>query len=82
MRKTEIIPRLAGASFAHAEFQPGHVLSAQWKLRGGALLALIANLSDQTATRSHASFRGRSIWGGQAPERLPAWSVFWAIGDP
>jgi malto-oligosyltrehalose trehalohydrolase len=82
VRKMEVVPRLAGASFAHAEFQPGNILNAQWRLRGGALLALIANLSDQTATRSHASFRGRSIWGGQAPERLLAWSVFWAIGDP
>jgi hypothetical protein len=81
VRMMEIIPRLDGASFAHAEFQPGNILNAQWRLRGGALLALIANLSDQTAMRSHTSFRGRSIWGGQAPERLPAWSVFWAIGD-
>jgi maltooligosyltrehalose trehalohydrolase len=82
VRNMEVVPRLAGASFAQAEFQPGNILNAQWRLCGGAVLALIANLSDQTAMRSHASFRGRSIWGGQAPERLPAWSVFWAIGDP
>jgi maltooligosyltrehalose trehalohydrolase len=81
VRKTEIIPRLGGAAFAHAEFQQAGVLTAQWKLRGDVTLALIANLSDATATRGHASFRGRAIWGGQAPERLPPWSVFWAIGE-
>ena len=82
VRRTEIVPRLAGASFAHAEFQQTHVLTAQWKLRGNAVLALVANLSDEPATRSHAAYRGRAIWGGQAAERLPPWSVFWAIGEP
>jgi maltooligosyltrehalose trehalohydrolase len=81
IRKAEIMPRLAGASFGRAELQAGNILSAQWKLRDGGWLALIANLSEQSATRSHALLRGRAIWGGQPPERLPAWSVFWAIGD-
>jgi malto-oligosyltrehalose trehalohydrolase len=82
IRKAEIMPRLAGVSFGRAELQPGNILSAQWKLRDGGWLAVLANLSDQSATRSHALLRGRAIWGGQAPERLPAWSVFWATGDP
>jgi 1,4-alpha-glucan branching enzyme len=82
VRRTEVIPLLPGSSFAHAEFQQSNVLSARWKLRGNASLALLANLFDQTTTRGHAAFRGRSIWGGQAPERLPPWSVFWAIGEP
>jgi malto-oligosyltrehalose trehalohydrolase len=83
IRKAEIMPRLAGASFGRAELQqPGSILSAHWKLQDEGWLALIANLSDQSASRSHALPRGRAIWGGQAPERLPAWSVFWAIGDP
>jgi malto-oligosyltrehalose trehalohydrolase len=80
-RKAEVTPRLAGASFGKAELQPGSILSAYWKLRDGGWLGLLANLSDQSAVRSHALARGRAIWGGQAPERLPAWSVFWAIGD-
>jgi len=82
LRKTEIMPRLAGASFGRGELQPGSILSVQWRLRDDGSLALIANLSDRSATRSHALVRGRAIWGGQAPDRLPAWSVFWAIGDP
>ena len=82
IRQAELMPRLAGPSFGRAEFQPGSILSAQWKLRDSGWLALIANLSDQSATRSHALMHGRAIWGGQAAERLPAWSVFWAIGDP
>lgn len=81
VRKSEIMPVLAGASFGHAEFQQSNVLTAQWKLRNRSVLALIANLSDETTTRGHAAFRGRPIWGGQAPERLPPWSVFWAIGE-
>ena len=81
VRTAEVTPRLAGASFGHAEFQQANVLTAQWRLGDGALLALVANLSDQTTTRGHAAFRGRAIWGGQPPERLPAWSVFWAVGD-
>jgi maltooligosyltrehalose trehalohydrolase len=82
VRKEEIVPRLAGARFGRAEIQPGHILSAHWKLRGQGWLTLIANLSDQSAVRGHALAPGRAIWGGTAPERLPAWSVFWAVGDP
>jgi len=81
VRTAEVTPRLAGASFGHAEFQQANVLTAQWRLGDGALLALVANLADQTTTRGHAAFRGRAIWGGQTPERLRAWSVFWAVGD-
>jgi maltooligosyltrehalose trehalohydrolase len=82
IRKAEIAPRLAGASFGKAELQPGSILSAHWKLRDGGWLGLLANLSDQSSVRSHALARGRPIWGGHPPERLPAWSVFWAIGEP
>jgi malto-oligosyltrehalose trehalohydrolase len=82
VRRTEIVPLLAGASFVHAEFQLGSILSAQWNLRGDAVLELVANLSDKPATRGHASFPGRAIWGGQPPERLPPWSVFWELGEP
>lgn len=78
VRRTEIIPRLAAAAFAHAEMQQTSILTAQWKLRG-ATLSLIANLADLPATRSHAAPRGRAIWGGQPPDRLPPWSVFWTL---
>lgn len=81
VRRAEIMPRLGGVAFGRAELQPGSVLSATWTLGDGGWLSLLANVSDQSATRSHAMLRGRAIWGGQAPERLPAWSVFWAIGD-
>jgi maltooligosyltrehalose trehalohydrolase len=82
VRRTEITPRLAGASFAHAEMQQTSILTAQWKLRDDVTLALIANLADLPATRSHAAPRARAIWGGHPPDRLPPWSVFWALEAP
>ncbi|MDQ8727701.1 malto-oligosyltrehalose trehalohydrolase [Bradyrhizobium sp. LHD-71] len=80
VRRTEIVPRLRGASFAHSEFLQSNILTAQWTLGDDQTLALIANLSGEITTRGHAAFHGRSIWGGEAPERLPPWSVFWSIG--
>src|SRR5262249_9521663 len=79
VRKEDVIPRLPGVSFGRAELQPGSILSAHWRFQDGGWIGLLANLSDQSATRSHALAHGRAIWGGQAPERLPAWSVFWAL---
>jgi maltooligosyltrehalose trehalohydrolase len=81
VRTEEITPRLAGATFGHAEFQQVNVLTAQWRLGDGSTLALVANISGQSTTRGHVTPHGRAIWGGQAPERLPPWSVFWTIGD-
>jgi maltooligosyltrehalose trehalohydrolase len=81
VRRAEIVPRLAGAAFAHAEVQQNSILTAQWKVAGDATLAMVANLSDLPATRGHAALRARAIWGGQAPERMPPWSVFWALEE-
>ncbi len=81
VRRAEIVPRLAGAAFGHAEVQQSSILTAQWKVAGNATLAMIANLSDLPATRGPATLRTRAIWGGQAPERMPPWSVFWALEE-
>ena len=44
------------------------------------MLLLTANLSasELASTSTHAT--GMPIWGGEAGDLLPPWSVFWRIG--
>jgi maltooligosyltrehalose trehalohydrolase len=79
IRTTEIVPRLAGATFLSA-YSDGALITATWRLLG-ASLALLANLSEQNAERGAGLPDGRPIWGGSPPEILPPWSVYWSIGD-
>ncbi len=79
VRRREIVPRLAGATFGSAQCDET-VLTAQWPLGQGTALILLANLSNAAADRP-ARFRpGRPIWGGETDGRLPPWAVFWSIG--
>jgi maltooligosyltrehalose trehalohydrolase len=79
IRRREIVPRLAGASFAATELEAS-VLIADWSLGDGDTLRLLANLSDGEANRP-PNFRPlRPIWGGEPAQLLPAWSVFWSMG--
>lgn len=78
VRQVEIAPRLSAASFGTARFMNG-ILIADWRLAGATLL-LLANVSDHPARRP-AVDSGRPIFGGEPPETLPAWSVFWSIGE-
>jgi maltooligosyltrehalose trehalohydrolase len=43
-------------------------------------LLLLANLSDEPSRRPDDWPVGAPIWGGEAGETLPPWSVFWSIG--
>jgi maltooligosyltrehalose trehalohydrolase len=44
------------------------------------MLHLSANLSSGDIARQAAQTTGTPIWGGEAGEHLPPWSVFWRIG--
>jgi malto-oligosyltrehalose trehalohydrolase len=47
LRKSEIIPRLAGARAEHAQALTAHALQARWALRDGTPLTLAANFGPQ-----------------------------------
>jgi maltooligosyltrehalose trehalohydrolase len=79
VRRREIVPLLAGASFAAARLEAS-VLIVDWSLGDGDTLRLLANLSDGEAARPRNFRPLRSIWGGEPTPLLPAWSVFWSIG--
>ena len=76
MRRREIVPRLAGAVFGNAHAADSGVLTASWRMGDGAALHLLANLSDR-AVAHQAETKGATIWGGDAGNPLPPWSVFW-----
>jgi maltooligosyltrehalose trehalohydrolase len=80
IRQREIVPRLAGAAFGDAKAHDNGLLTASWRLGDGAMLHLSANLSSGDIARQAAQTTGTPIWGGEAGEHLPPWSVFWRIG--
>jgi maltooligosyltrehalose trehalohydrolase len=77
-RSKMIVPRLAGAAFGSARWDD-RVLTADWRLRDGGRLSLMANLSD-AESRPSSMPAGTPIWGVSSGEALPPWSVFWRIG--
>ena len=80
VRRREIVPRLAGASFGEAEASNGGLLTAHWQMGDATTLRLLANLSDRAATPVSAETAGTPIWGSALPKSVPPWSVFWRIG--
>jgi len=83
VRRSEIVPRLAGMSGGHAgAYIDRGILTAQWQMGDGSRLLLTANLTPAAVARPAAiAGAGRPIWGGAAPAELAPWSVHWAIGD-
>ena len=82
VRGNEIVPRLAGIPGGQARARcEGGVVSAQWRMGDGSVLALIANLTSGKAKRPAATHQGRPIWGGAPAQELAPWSVHWAIGE-
>jgi maltooligosyltrehalose trehalohydrolase len=79
VRRSEIVPRLAGASFGHADASEDGVLTAVWRLTGEAMLGLTANLSDQPLKRTADENEGKPIWGGVTGSVMKPWSVFWRL---
>ena len=84
LRQREIVPRLANATFGQAEVRDNGLLTASWAMGDGTALNLVANLSsvaiDHAATPGQPQHQGSPIWGGEAGDRLPPWSVFWRLG--
>jgi maltooligosyltrehalose trehalohydrolase len=79
LRASKIAPRLKGAAFGDAAATDAGLVTAHWKMGDGAVLRLIANLSDRDITHSSDS-AGTPIWGAVAGDRLPPWSVVWHLG--
>ncbi|WP_024576569.1 MULTISPECIES: malto-oligosyltrehalose trehalohydrolase [unclassified Afipia] len=77
VRHAEVIPHLAHCQFDHASINQ-HLLVAQWRLGGGKLLCLTANLSDEVIA-SPTSITGRTIWGKIEQRRLLPWNVVWWV---
>jgi len=80
IRRREIVPRLAGASFGDAHAADNGLLTAHWRMGDGATLQLAANLSNSEIARKASAASGTSIWGGEPGDLMPPWSVFWRIG--
>ena len=80
IRRREIVPRLAGASFGDADAADNGLLRAHWRMGDGAMLRLVANLSNSEIARKASAAIGTPIWGGEARDLMPPWSVFWRIG--
>ena len=79
VRRDEIVPRLAGMTVHEAEADLiAGPLRARWVLGDGSTLFLMTNLSGELQRSPRMA--GDVIWGGDVPEDLPPWSVFWAIG--
>jgi len=80
IRRREIVPRLAGASFGDARAAGDGLLTAHWRMGDGATLRLVANLSSTEIASKASASSGTPIWGGEAGDLVPPWSVFWRIG--
>jgi malto-oligosyltrehalose trehalohydrolase len=81
IRRREIVPRLAGATFGDAHVLDNGLLTASWRMGDGALLRLKANLSPVEITHKPDETTGTPIWGGETGDVIAPWSVFWRIGD-
>jgi len=80
IRRTAIVPRLAGARFGRAEVAEDGLLRARWRLSEGATLKLVANLSDQSVA-SKRSPDGTNLWGDDWDGVIPRWAVTWRLEE-
>jgi maltooligosyltrehalose trehalohydrolase len=78
-RRREIVPHLAGAAFGDAHAADNGLLTAHWRMAGGAILRLTANLSAGEVAHQRRETTGHPIWGSETADRLPPWSVFWRL---
>jgi malto-oligosyltrehalose trehalohydrolase len=79
IRHRDITPRLAGAAFGDAQTTDQGLLTAHWRMGGGATLRLTANLSDREITRPSGPTGGVTIWGSETQGLMPPWSVLWRL---
>src|SRR5713226_7551342 len=71
IRRREIVPRLAGASFGDAHAADNGLLTAHWRVGDGATLQLVANLSNNEIARKASAASGTPIWGGEPGDLMP-----------
>ena len=82
IRRREIVPRLAGATFGEAHAADNGLLTANWRMGDGATLRLTANLSDRRdRPRANANRRALRSGAARCSGPIPPWSVFWRIGE-
>jgi malto-oligosyltrehalose trehalohydrolase len=79
IRHREIIPHAHDVKFGQAQLSDHDSLHADWKLSGGRVLTLHANLGDRAGAPIDIPPRARLIWGKSSPSRLPPWSVLWTV---
>jgi maltooligosyltrehalose trehalohydrolase len=80
VRHREITPRLPNAIFGEAQAHDNGLLTAHWRMGDGLKLQLLANLSSAAIVHDARQAQGSPIWGGEAGDHLPPWSVFWRLG--
>ncbi len=78
-RRQTIVPRLAGAAFGEAHAADNGLLTASWRMGDGAMLRLIANLSDGEISCPETELMGTPIWGGEITGPIPPCSVSWRL---
>jgi maltooligosyltrehalose trehalohydrolase len=79
IRRREIIPRLAGATFGDAHAAANCLLTAHWRMSDGATLRLTANLSHSDVSRPRDATTASQIWGDETSDLMPPWSVSWRL---
>jgi malto-oligosyltrehalose trehalohydrolase len=80
IRQREIVPRLAGASFATPGDIDDRLLRARWTMGDGSTLRLTANIADDAAPCEPSDTAGIALWGDGQPDLLEPWQVLWRIG--
>ncbi len=81
LRRREIVPRLAGSDFGDANTRDDGLISARWRMGDGAVLHLLANLSDRDIIGARPPNIGTKIWGSDLSGVIPPWAVYWHIGQ-
>ena len=79
VRRREIVPRLAGASFGKAHAVDSGLLTAHWRMGNGTTLRLLANPSERAIPHVSPKNEGTLIWGSAFNHSVPPWSVVWRV---
>jgi malto-oligosyltrehalose trehalohydrolase len=80
VRRHQIVTRLVGAAFGHAEAADNGLLTAHWRMGDGATLLLTANLSESQIAGARGKPIGPRIWGDDTGDTMPPLSVAWHLG--
>ena len=72
IRRREIVPRLAGATFGDAKAAADGLLTAHWRMGDDATLRLLANLSDREAANTSDDIQGNPDLGQRVGRARPA----------